>query len=453
MSNTFGAGKAGDRAALDFQDFFNIGFDVVSMIAADAGNRLALLYAVPGGERTAMTYWELDAASNRVANVLRAHGIGARDVALLAMPRTPAWWSTALGALKRGAVLMIVDSGTDASTLARHVVAAGARAVIADTAFAAMLDTVRDAIPSVREWMVIGESERSGWASLDAECAATSGALLHIGYDEMTRPGDPMFCVPFVGSDGVERVAVHAHSYVAAQREAARAWLGIGPSDLHWTLLPAAWTPWSWCGLFAELAVGATIVAMPDAAALDPDAVLALMASAGVTSFCTTPSLYRALTARPMKGHDLSNLRQCTCAGAIDFETVELWKDGTEGIAVRGGFGRADTALLAGVRAGRDEMPGAYGPAFGAHDLAVVDDRGLVLPPPSSGRLAAAYDPRRPFGLPLRYLDPAQDAAAFVGDRVVIDVEVRLDAAGVFAPMEAAPAGAPLVYSITPPHA
>ena len=99
-------------------DYFNIGFDVVDAAAAgDDRNRLALIWVGDAGQRRTLTYWELSTASNRVTNLLRELGVRGGDRVLLAMPRTPEWWTVALGVIKRGAVLVPLDASFTGAAL------------------------------------------------------------------------------------------------------------------------------------------------------------------------------------------------------------------------------------------------------------------------------------------------------------------------------------------------
>ncbi|MBS1913438.1 MAG: AMP-binding protein [Bacteroidetes bacterium] len=444
---------SGERFDIDHgedADYFNLGFDVVDSLARSARNRLAFLRLGADGERDALTYWELSAGSNRVANVLRGLGIRARDVVLLLMPRTSAWCAAALGAVKRGAVIAVADPDASGAELQSLCAAVRPRAIVADAARAAAVEEVRDALGAVGIWMVSGGA-RDGWTDLDAACAASSGTLLHMGFDEMTRPADPMLYVPFGTAAGEARIALHPHAQMRAQRGIARGWFGIEGNDIHWTLVPGPWTSLAWPQLFAEWMAGATAVVHDAAAAVDPRDVLHVIATLGVTSFCTTPDLYRAIVSCDMKAYDLGTLRSATCAGALDAATIEAWKDGTEGLEPRSGLGRADTGLLACIASGAGARADCYG--TGGDALAVTDERGTPLGHGVQGRLAVRVFPAQPPGVALRYADPAHDAAAFVGDWFVTDERVVIADDGTIGPaMPVQGAAAHLVYTIAPPR-
>src|SRR5919107_1884488 len=58
---------------------YNIGVDVCDRWAAAEPERPAILEVAPGGEVTVTTYGALRECSNRLANVLRARGVGPGD--------------------------------------------------------------------------------------------------------------------------------------------------------------------------------------------------------------------------------------------------------------------------------------------------------------------------------------------------------------------------------------
>ncbi|MFH8989597.1 amino acid adenylation domain-containing protein [Streptomyces sp. NPDC017940] len=65
--------------------------------------------AVVGGADTPLTYGELDAAANRLAHVLHAHGIGHESVVAVALPRSRTYVVTVLAVLKAGGLYLPLD--------------------------------------------------------------------------------------------------------------------------------------------------------------------------------------------------------------------------------------------------------------------------------------------------------------------------------------------------------
>src|SRR5258708_24168978 len=85
-------------------EYFNFG-NVIDECSADH-NRVALLWEDQEGNRARLTFGDFKEQSNRIANMLKASGIGAGDPALLVLPRIPIWQAAYIGALKAGAILV-----------------------------------------------------------------------------------------------------------------------------------------------------------------------------------------------------------------------------------------------------------------------------------------------------------------------------------------------------------
>ncbi|MFI1914792.1 amino acid adenylation domain-containing protein [Nocardia sp. NPDC020380] len=112
-----GAARMGDRSIPDvFRDRV-------------AGDRDAI--AVEHGEQ-AVTYGELDAISDRLAEVLRSHGVGAESVVGVCVERSLWFVVTLLGVLKAGAAYLPVNPGDPVSRRSAALAAAGAEVLVAD---------------------------------------------------------------------------------------------------------------------------------------------------------------------------------------------------------------------------------------------------------------------------------------------------------------------------------
>src|SRR3712207_8593570 len=68
---------------------YNIAFDVCDRWAAREPDRAAVLDVAADGRVTALTYGELRERSNRLANALRARGVGRGDRVAILLPQGP----------------------------------------------------------------------------------------------------------------------------------------------------------------------------------------------------------------------------------------------------------------------------------------------------------------------------------------------------------------------------
>ncbi len=98
---------------------YNIGVDVCDRWAQQEPDRLAILHVPPDGRDEPITYGWLRDTSNRLANVLRAHGIARGDRVAILLPQSPEVAASHIGIYKLGGVALplAVLFGTDALSL------------------------------------------------------------------------------------------------------------------------------------------------------------------------------------------------------------------------------------------------------------------------------------------------------------------------------------------------
>ena len=68
--------------------------------------RAALLWEDQDGNRARLTFADISAQSNRIANVLSGLGIQRGDPVLIVLPRITLWQAAYIGALKVGAIVI-----------------------------------------------------------------------------------------------------------------------------------------------------------------------------------------------------------------------------------------------------------------------------------------------------------------------------------------------------------
>ena len=120
------------------------------------------------GDGRAVTFAELDQAGNRVANALRAGGVGRGDRVAFVDRNSTEYWEVFLGTLKAGAVLVPLNFRLSPDELTWALADSGARMVLAGAAYAPLLAgstvpvvTIGD--PSAGRW------EYSNWQGSSAD--------------------------------------------------------------------------------------------------------------------------------------------------------------------------------------------------------------------------------------------------------------------------------------------
>ncbi len=109
---------------------FNWALDWFDAELARGATRDATALLITGANEARLSFGELAARSNRVANGLRALGVGRGDRILLMLGNVAALWETMLAAMKLGAVVVPATTLLTAADIAERVARARVRAVV-----------------------------------------------------------------------------------------------------------------------------------------------------------------------------------------------------------------------------------------------------------------------------------------------------------------------------------
>jgi acetyl-CoA synthetase len=385
----------------------------------------ALLRRGAGGGIEALSFAQLQARANRLANALQAFGLAKGDRVGLLLPQC---WEAAIAHMavyKLGAVAVPLFTLFGADALSYRLQDSGARALIGTAEGLAAVPGA-EALPDLTLRIAVGGA---------AEGAHDFDALLEAAGDAFrtadTRAEDPALVIYTSGTTGNPKGALHAHRVLAGHLP------GVEfpherfpqPGDRFWT--PA---DWAWIGglldvLLPSLAHGVPVLAHRFAK-FEPEAALALMAEAEVRNSFMPPTALKMLrqVERPAARFGL-NLRSLASGGETLGAELLDWGRGAFGLTVNEFYGQTECNLVVGNCAGVMELrPGAMGRAIPGHDVAVVDAEGTPLAAGEEGTVAV----RRPDpAMFLEYLNrPEATAAKFAGDWMLTGDTATMDADG-----------------------
>jgi acetyl-CoA synthetase len=304
----------------------NIASACVDRWASDPAraDRLALIGEAEDGEVRTLTYAELRAEVDRLANALRAAGLGPGDGVGVFMPMIPEAVIAAYAIAKIGAIYLPIFSGFAASAIAARLQDAEVRLVFtADGTWrrgkvGAMKPTCDEAVaacPTVEKVVVL---ERLG-----QDVAMTPGR--DVGWREFVAGGDgpaeaeatdaeDVFMIAYTsGTTGKPKGAVHVHGgfLVKIASEVAYS-LDLHADEVFYWVTDMGWImgPLSMVGSHA---VGGTMLMYEGAPDFpQPDRVWASVARHGVTMLGISPTLIRSLKTRGdewVRRHSLASLR------------------------------------------------------------------------------------------------------------------------------------------------
>ena len=375
---------------LQYPERFNCAAELLdATVAKGLGARPAVLTP-----QRRLTYDELLAEVNRIANVLRD------DLGLVSGNRvllrgfnnevTAACW---LAVAKAGCVAVTTMPLLRAKELTDVVNAAQVTHAICDLRLSEELQNALPACPTLGTVVFSHDDRPSGLAALAARKPET--------FDDVPTAADDVCMIAFTsGTTGRPKGTMHFHRDVLAICDTfPPSSFAPTPNDVFVGTPPLAFTYGLGGALLFPLRAGAATALIEKPS---PEALLGAIQSFSATVCFTAPTSYRAM-APLAKDYDLRTLRACVSAGeTLPVGTRTLWEDAT-GVRIIDGIGSTEMLHIFIAASGDEIRPGATGKPVPGYVACVLDDDGRPLPPGNVGRLAV----KGPTGC--RYLaDPRQ---------------------------------------------
>jgi acyl-coenzyme A synthetase/AMP-(fatty) acid ligase len=406
----------------DVPEYFNFG-DMIDHFAHDR-TRVALFWEDERRNRARLTFADLRDQSSRVANALAGIGIRRGDPILLVLPRVTMWQAAYIGALKLGALVIPCTAMLREKDLVYRANHSGARAIIATPAAAEMVGDLKNQCPSLQYFLLAG-TERTGWLSLNDAMMRASVRPTHT----RTRAIEPALCYYTSGTTREPKAVLHSHAYAFTHRFTGLNWLGLNPSDIHWTTSDTGWAKAAYGVLFGPWMNGVTTFMYNGR--FDPKKELELLQRYKITTFCAPPTEYRMLVKEDLAQYPLPALRHCTGAGEpLNPEVIELWRKHYN-LTIHDGYGQTETTILAANVPGMAVKPGSMGLPFPGHDVRVIDENLAETKAGAVGEIAVRVKPQRPPSLFLEYWkNPEETAAVFRGDYYLTGDQAYRDSDG-----------------------
>ena len=309
----------------------NVAANCIDRHLAERGDQTAIIFepddpdSVEGGGAQHISYRQLHAHVCKMANVLKALGVGRGDRVVIYLPMIPQAAYAMLACARIGAIHSVVFAGFSPDALANRIDDCEAKVVItADGAprggrVTNLKDNVNQALNHCAEdpaclvvkrtgQQVAWHADRDRWlhemeAEVPAECEP-----------EAMGAEDPLFILYTSGSTGKPKGVVHTSGgYLAYAAMTHELVFDYHPGDVFWCTADVGWVTGHSYIVYGPLANGATTV-MFEGVPTHPDAgrFWDVVERHRVNQFYTAPTAIRALMAHgrgPVEEHDLSSLR------------------------------------------------------------------------------------------------------------------------------------------------
>ena len=381
------------------------------------GNRpTGLLVIEADGSEARLSFDSLARRSDQLANWLREQGVARGDRIVLMLGNQVELWETMLAAMKLGAVVIPATTLLAESDLRDRIDRGAAKHVIVRAADAGKFDGV----PGSYTRIAVGGAV-DGWLEYSLAYSASETFVP----DGVTRASDTLLLYFTSGTTARPKLVEHTHASYPVGHLSTMYWLGLKPGDVHLNLSSPGWAKHAWSNFFAPWLAEAT-VAIFNYERFDAAALLDVIATRGVTTFCAPPTVWRMLIQADLASVQ-TGLREVVGAGEpLNPEVIEQVKKAW-GLTLRDGYGQTETTASIGNTPGAATQARFDGPP--AARLLRRARRSADGRARAGGRDLPALD-ERPLGLMVGYRDDAERNAEAMSGATTTRRDVARDADG-----------------------
>jgi long-chain acyl-CoA synthetase len=329
-----------------------------------------------------LTYAQVDAAANQVANLLVERGIEPGDKVALSCPNIPQFPIVYYGILKAGAVVVPLNVLFKGREVAYHLEDSDAKAYFCfegppDLPMGSWGREGFDATDSCEQFFLIEAPPGRGRS--DVECFREAVAGMGTAFESRsTEATDTAVILYTSGTTGRPKGAELTHANIGFNVLTNHRLFEADPqqADIHLVTLPLFHSFGQTVHMNSGFGIGSTLILMPR---FDPAEALRLMAEERVTFFAGVPTMYWSLLGALDDQVDVekiaSTLRRAVAGGAA--LPVEILKQVRERFHVQilEGYGLSETSPVATFsQLGAEPRPGSIGVPIWGIEVKLIDD-------------------------------------------------------------------------------
>ena len=369
----------------------------LSILLEDSARRYPDRVALVFGE-TRLTYQQVDAAANQVANLLTARGIGRGDKVALTCPNLPYFPVIYYGILKAGAVVVPLSVLNKARENTYFLEDSGAKAYFCfqgtpELPMGTDGKAGFDAVDSCEHFFLV-MADPSAPASIEGATTFASAVAGQAPTYEtvVTDETDTAVILYTSGTTGRSKGAELSHSNLVMNALTCNRLFESEPaSDTHLLTLPLFHSFGSTVQMNAGFSMAATLVLLPR---FDAQQAVALMQKEDISFFAGVPTMWWGLLHAIDENVDVKkiagNLRIGVSGGSS--LPVEIIKDVGQklGVQILEGYGLSETSPVATFSdPDRSPVPGSIGvPVWGVELKLITDDGKTVEGADEIGEIA-----------------------------------------------------------------
>ncbi|MGH8440965.1 MAG: AMP-binding protein [Pseudomonas sp.] len=346
------------------------------------GNRVALNWEGRDGSSAQYSFEQLQQSAARLANVLKAQGVGAGDRVAGLMPRTAELLITVLATWRLGAVYQPLFTAFGPKAIEHRLEQSGAKVVVTEPLNRSKLDDVHGC-PTI-----ICVGARDGSADVDFHTAlAAAGDRC----EPVLLSADAPFLLMFTsGTTGPAKpLEVPLRAIVAFQGYMRDA-IDLRPEDNFWNLADPGWAYGLYYAVTGPLALGHSTTFFDGPFSVE--STCRVINKYAISNLAGSPTAYRLLIAAgsefsaPIKGR----LRVVSSAGEPLNPEVIRWFADELGVTIHDHYGQTELGMVLCNHHGLQHPVhlGSAGFAIPGHRIVVLDEQANELPAGQPGILA-----------------------------------------------------------------
>ncbi|MDT3668861.1 MAG: AMP-binding protein [Aromatoleum sp.] len=374
---------------------FNWALDYFDAMA-QGNDKPALWIVEEDGCEAKLSFAEMSARSNRVANWLRSQGVARGDRVLIMLGNEVPLWETMLAAIKLGAVVIPATTLLTPDDLSDRLERGQVKHVVIGKAHTDKFTTLAGSYTRVS---VGGATE--GWLSFEDAYDASQ----EFKAEGVTRVTDPLLLYFTSGTTSKPKLVEHSHQSYPIGHLSTMYWIGLQPGDRHMNISSPGWAKHAWSCFFAPWNAGACVF-LYNYNRFNAKALLDVLVKYEITTMCAPPTVWRMLIQQDLAAVK-TNLRELIGAGEpLNPEVIDQVKKAW-GITIRDGFGQTETTCQIGNTPGQKLKLGSMGRPLPGYTIALLDAEDQ---PAEEGEVSLVLA-KRPVGLMLGYSGDADKTA------------------------------------------
>jgi len=338
--------------------------------------KVAMRWVPAQGEATDYTFADMDAGSNRFANVLGSLGFEAGEVIFTFLPKMPEQFFSFLGSLKMRLITGTLFANFGEDALLDRLGDARAKGIVTKKSFLKKISRIRERLPELRYVIVVDSDEDI------ASDILSYNRLMNLASDRfitpLTSPETPSVLHYTSGSTGKPKGVLHVHRSVLHQSRTTVDVLNLTETDIFWCTADQGWVTGTSYGIIGPWSLGVTQIHY--GGGYDAKVWFDLLRDEKISIWYTAPTALRMLMredAALYANYDLRSLRHIFSVGEPLNPEVMTWAHSTLNRDIYDTWFQTETGgIMITNRPGLPIRPGSMGTPLDGIEPAIIADDG-----------------------------------------------------------------------------